>query len=262
MIALNNIFFAYPHGPSVLEDISLNVNEGEILGILGPNGSGKTTLMHLMAGLLEPVAGVIELSGGATGRSPLQSLSREQIAKHIALVPQKESIHLPFSVWDIVMMGRQPYQNLFGFESAADRTIAEESLRLTESYALKERSIQELSGGERRRVLIARALAQKTRVLILDEPTAHLDLHFQKEICDLLVKLKSDNRCIVVSLHDINLAALYCDRIVLLSDRKVYSQGSVDSVITQENLQAVYQVALHVDKDAQSGIPYCRPLKA
>jgi iron complex transport system ATP-binding protein len=257
MIQLKNIHFTYPDGPKVLEGVSFDVRPHEILGVLGPNGSGKTTVLKLMLGLLTPTAGSIELN-----KHPLKQLSHQDIAQRICHVPQTDGIELDFTVWDIVMMGRQPYQRLFGFDSAEDRHLALAALEATETESLNERSIQSLSGGERRRVLIARALVQNTASMLLDEPIAHLDIHYQLEISELLLRLRNERkRSIVVTLHDINLASLYCDRILLLSDRKIYGIGKPDEVISESSIKDVFGAAVAVEYDEESGRPYYRLLR-
>lgn len=257
MIELHNIHFTYPGGPNVLKGVSFDVRPHEILGVLGPNGSGKTTLLKLMSGLLKPDSG----SNMFLDKS-ISEMSYRDIARKISFVPQTDGIELNFSVWDIVMMGRQPYQRLFGFDSQKDREIAEAALQATETEHLKERPIQELSGGERRRVLIARALVQDTATMLLDEPTAHLDIHYQLEICELLFKLRDKKqRSIVMTLHDINLASLYCDRILLLSDGKIHSLGKPNDVISEDSIANVFRTAVSVEQDTQSGRPYYRLLR-
>lgn len=254
MLISNSIHFSYPKGPEVIRGIDCQVREGEILGILGPNGSGKTTFLHLLAGLYVPQAGEVRLNG-----RDLKSYSCRDIAQHVSLVEQSHEIRLPFSVWDVVLMGRQAYQPWFGFDSREDRRIAEEALVATNTHPLRHRVITELSGGEQRRVLIARALAQNTPVMIYDEPTSQLDIRYQLEICELLQRLR-DKQCrsIIVTLHDINLAALYCDRLLLLQEGTVVSQGTPQEVITSENLAGVYGVRVSVDTDAASDRPFFR----
>lgn len=257
MLSARDIHFTYPHGPEVIKGLNCEIKPGEILGILGPNGSGKTTLLHLMSGLLEAQSGSIELDN-----RPLNQLSRREIAQQISLVPQSDSIQLPFTVWDVVLMGRQPYQGFFSFDSEKDRSAAERALIATESMNLRTRSIQELSGGERRRVLIARSLAQAAPIMILDEPTAQLDIRYQLEICELLRNLRdSQDRSIIVTLHDINLAAMYCDRIMLLHQGSSFLTGTAEEVITVNAIEQVYGVRASVERDDESEYPYFRLLR-
>ena len=254
MLSAQNLHFAYHTGPEVIRGLSCDLAAGEIVGIIGPNGSGKTTLLHLLAGLLHPAMGTISVSN-----DDIQSLSRREIAQRMALVAQRDEIHLPFPVWDVVLMGRSAHQRFFSFDSATDRTIAERALQATASTDLKDRPITELSGGERRRVLIARALTQQTPILILDEPTSQLDIRYQLEICELLRRLcDEEERSIIVTLHDMNLAALYCDRIIMLDQGRTAASGTAREVLTQEMIARVYGVEVAVEQDAQSGRPQLR----
>ncbi len=254
MIEINDIHFQYPDGPKVLHGLSFEVRSQEILGILGPNGSGKTTLLNVMSGLLSPDAGNVMLD-----EQSIASMHRSAIAQQIAHIPQSDGIELDFSVWEIVMMGRQPYQSFFGFDSPEDCEFVEHALKATETFHLKERSIQSLSGGERRRVLIARGLAQNTPSMLLDEPTTHMDIHYQGEICELLLRLCNEQqRAIVMTVHDINLAALYCDRILLLSEGRIEGIGTAAEVITQDAIDRVFNAAVIIDQDPQTQRPYYR----
>ena len=213
-----------------------------------------------MLGLLTPAAGSVSLRDQG-----LTQLSRADIARAITHVPQTDGIELDFAVWDVVMMGRQPYQSFFGFDSSEDRRLGEAALAATETEALRDRSIQSLSGGERRRVLIARALTQNTPIMLLDEPTAHLDIHYQLEICELLARLCRDQndqqRTIVMTLHDINLAALFCDRILLLRNGTIDRIGTPPEVITKESIQQVFRADVAVEQD-DAGRPYYRLLRS
>ena len=256
MLRVADIHFTYPKGPEVIRGMSFDVKSHEILGILGPNGSGKTTLLNLMLGLLTPNSGHIQL-----GNSALASLSYQEKAQQIAHVPQTDGISLNYRVWDIVMMGRQPYQKIFGFDSTEDCRQAQAAIAATQISALQNRPIQTLSGGERRRVMIARALAQDTPLMLLDEPTAHLDIHYQLEIAALLANLRDQrDRSIIMTLHDINLASLYCDRILLLSEGRVHALGTPRELITPEMIEEVFSARVAVEHDDQ-GRPYYRPLR-
>lgn len=254
MISAHNLYFAYPNGPEVIRGVDCQLHEGEILGILGPNGSGKTTLLHLLAGLFTAQSGEVRLRD-----RPLTDYNCREIAQQVSVVEQSHEIRLPFSVWDVVLMGRQAYQPFFGFDSPEDRRIAEQALIATNTLSLRDRTITELSGGEQRRVLIARALAQHTPIMIYDEPTSQLDIHYQLEICELLQQLRdTQGRSILVTLHDINLASLYCDRLLLLRDGEILYRGTPEEVITTDNLARVYGVHVSVGTDGATGRPYFR----
>lgn len=239
----DHLHFAYRPGTPVIQDVSLVLEEGELFGILGPNGSGKTTLLSLLAGLLTPEGGTVRLGSEAVTNMP----ARER-ARALTFVPQSDAITLPFTAAEIVAMGRTPYRKIFGFETAEDRTAVEQAMHLTECHHLKDRSIHSLSGGERRRVILARALAGQTPLIFLDEPTAHLDIHYQIEILELLWRLtRNEGRSIAVTLHDINLASLYCDRLLLLHQGRSYACGTPHEVITAKSITTVYRVAVKVE---------------
>ena len=251
VIRFQNVGFRYEDNPWALKDISFQVRKGELLGILGANGSGKTTLLKLGNGLLRPKSGEIFLKG-----RPLSSYSRIELAREIAMVPQETHFHFAFSVMEVVLMGRFPYLGRFQFEGKIDMKIAREALRATHSLDLVNRSIHELSGGERQRVVIARALAQEPSLMLLDEPTAFLDLKFKKEIFELISTLvHSRGISVVVVSHDIDLAAKYCDRIGMLKRGEMVSIGTPKEVITSEGIEHVYECPVVVDENPVSGAP-------
>ena len=221
-------------------DISLKVDEGELLGIIGPNGSGKTTLLRMMSGVLKPRCGALTYREQDIYRMPVRELSRS-----FAFVPQDTQVNFAFTVWEIVLLGRIPHLGRIAFEGRRDYAVAENALELTETGGLKEKFIDALSGGERQRVIIAKALAQEPRLLFLDEPTAHLDIAHKIRILDLLRRLNRENKVtIVIVLHDLNLAAEYCSRIVLLDQGSVYARGRAEDVLTYQNVEAVYKTVV------------------
>ncbi|HEV8717182.1 MAG TPA: ABC transporter ATP-binding protein, partial [Candidatus Binatia bacterium] len=203
LLTVNHVSFAY--GPiEAVRELSFSVAKGEVFGLLGPNGSGKSTVVRLLSRVLTPRSGHISLAG-----RDVKSYSREELARQIAVVPQETTIELPFSVLEIVLMGRSPHLGRFGFERAEDLAVAQRVMEQTGVSELVTREIHELSGGERQRVILARALAQEPRVLLLDEPTAFLDIKHQVEVYDLVKALSRQNELTVVAtLHDLNLAAL------------------------------------------------------
>ncbi len=254
MIKINQLTYRYPQGPEVLTGINTTIAAQKIVGILGPNGIGKSTLLHLMAGILKPTSGAVTLQNQAIYTIPYAKRAQE-----MAYVQQEESLQLNFSVWDIVMMGRQAHQGLFSFDSPEDTEIVTQALHITDTYALKERSILDLSGGERRRVLMARALSQSTNILLLDEPTSHLDIHYQLEIFSMIHRLKTEQKkTIVVTLHDINLASQYCDELILLAHGQIFAQGTPQTVITADNMKAVFKTEGQVTLDPETQKPYYR----
>jgi iron complex transport system ATP-binding protein len=235
----------------VLEDFSFEVREGEILGIIGPNGSGKTSLLKLMAGLLRPQAGRITL-----GDQELAQLTPRALARRTAVVPQENHVLFPFTVAEVVLMGRFVHQNGWGWESADDLRIARAVIRLMDLESVAQRTFQELSGGERQRTIIARALAQQAPILLLDEPTAYLDIKHQLEIYATLRRLNKDSGVtIVVVSHDLNLASQYCHRLLLLHEGRAFRTGSPTEVLTIEHLRIVYGCEVLIDQHPEAGTP-------
>ncbi len=228
----------------VLEDVSISVSRGAIVGLLGPNGSGKTTLLRLMSGTLRADAGAVTLDGRA-----VMALSRLELARRIAMVPQETHATFDFSALEIVLMGRYPHLGTFQLEGAEDLRIAHEAMVATGTAAFASRPFATLSGGEKQRVVIASALAQASDILLLDEPTASLDLGFQLEIVDLLAHLNRERQTtMVVSTHDLNLAASLCSELVLLRAGRVLAAGRSEAVLTPENVRAVYHVDAEVSR--------------
>jgi len=247
--------FAYD-SVKALDGVSLTVDRGEFLGLLGPNGSGKTTFLRCLTGALKPKVGAVLLDG-----REVSSMKAVDIARKVAVVPQDAAVTFDFTVLDVVMMGRHPHLGRLRRESRRDLEVVRRSMELAGVLHLADRSINELSGGERQRVFIARALAQEPRVLLLDEPTTHLDLNHQLEIMDLLERLRVEQGLTVVAvLHDINLAARYCDRLVLMSHGKIRAVGAVEEVLREDVIGEVYGVEVEVRKHPATGSLYVVPL--
>jgi iron complex transport system ATP-binding protein len=257
VLSCEQVSFAYG-AVEVLSAISCEISAGEIVGLLGPNGSGKSTLVRLMSGVRSPRAGRVIYAG-----RDLQSYSRDELARSIAVVPQETTIELPFSVLEVVLMGRSPYLGRFGFERAHDLAVAQRAMEQTGVTSLATREIHALSGGERQRVILARALAQEPRVLLLDEPTAFLDIKHQVAVYDLIKQLsRKQGLAVVAILHDLNLAALYCDRLALLKAGRVFCQGTPDQVLTYVNIKAVYETEVYIDLNDLTGKMQVLPLDA
>ena len=251
-IEVCDVSYKYPDHHWALKHINFEVRQGEILGIVGPNGSGKSTLLKLLSGVLKPVDGQILLFG-----RHLTKLKHKIIAQMVAVVPQNTVINFPFTTYEIVLMGRAPHLGLLQIERKNDFMIVERAMQYTNSIEFAQRRINELSGGERQRVIIARALAQEPQIILLDEPTAHLDLKYQVEIFDLIKRLNRENlMTVVVVSHDLNLAGEYCDRLILLKDGEVYKTGFPKQVITEADIQAVYDIEVLVSPNPMTGAPH------
>jgi len=235
----------------VLRGVSFALAPGEFLGVIGPNGSGKSTLIKALTGLLPLRDGDVRLAG-----TPVAAYPPRELARRVAVVPQSSHPAFAFTVREVVEMGRHPYLGRFAVPGVEDREAVEEALALTDLLELRHRPVDQLSGGEFQRVTIARALAQRPRVLLLDEPTAHLDIGHQLAIFDLLARLHVERDLAVLCVsHDLNLAAEYCRRLLLLSTGTVYAEGSPTAVITQDNLLGVYGTLVRVAANPHSGQP-------
>ena len=242
VLSLKHVGFAYRE-TQVVDNISLDLAAGEMLGIVGPNGSGKSTLLKLMDGLVKPGAGMVRVSGVSLG-----SLSRKRLSRKIAMVAQESHFVFPFSALEVVLMGRFPYLGPFQYETETDMEVVLQAMRATRCVDLASRPIQDLSGGERQRVLIARAVAQEPQVMLLDEPTAFLDLRFKREIFRLVRQLNGEKELsIVIVSHDLDLVARYCTRILMLNQGRVHALGAPERVLTSGHIQSVYECPVHVD---------------
>ena len=240
----------------VLEDVRFSVKERDFVGILGPNGSGKTTLLRSVTRTLKPHRGVILLND-----VDVYTLKSSEVAREMAVVPQDTVITFNFTALDIVLMGRNPHLGRFQMEGERDIAVARKSMELTNTWHLAERPINELSGGERQRVIISRALAQEPKILLLDEPTVHLDINNQLEIMDLLEELCIKRGLIVLAVfHDFNLAVRYCNSAILLKEGKIFSAGDVEAVLTSENIKSVFQVDAIVKKHPFTNSLYVIPV--
>jgi iron complex transport system ATP-binding protein len=242
-IETKHLAFGY-QGRLVLDGLSLVVEKGEMLAILGPNGSGKTTLLRILSGVLQG-NGEIKINGKAMG-----AYGRRELSRLIAVVPQESQASFPYTVAEIVLMGRASHHNPLLFESEQDRAIARRSMELTDVWPLADRYLHELSGGEKQRAIIARALAQEPEILLLDEPSAFLDLKHQVRVLDLLRRLNRERALtIVAALHDLNLAALYFPRLILLREGKLYRDGAPAEVLTEETIEEIYGIRVRVEAD-------------
>lgn len=242
----------------VLENVNLTVKEGDFLGILGPNGSGKSTLLKSISRVLKPHKGAILLD-----KTDVYSMKSVDLAKHMAVVPQESNIGFNFTALDIVLMGRNPHMKRFDMETEKDMVIVKKAMIQTNTWQFADRPINELSGGEKQRVIIARALAQEPKVLLLDEPLTHLDMINQIEIMDLVRDLCEKERLIVLAvIHDLNLAGRYCSSAILVKNSTIYAAGPLEQVLTSENIKRVFNVNAVVKKSPVTNSPYIIPLSS
>jgi iron complex transport system ATP-binding protein len=242
-LTVDNISFGYDRTVPVLRDVSFSVHRGEFLSLLGPNGSGKTTLLRLLDRIFLPLRGQILLDD-----RNLVKFSRSAIARRIAFVPQDGGIQFPFTVYEIVLMGRSPHTRGMAVENAHDRAIAREMMALTDIDRLADQPITKLSGGERQRAFIARALAQQPEILLLDEPNAHLDISHQLDVFRLIKKRNTESGLTVLSVsHDLNLAAAYSDRVAMLQNGTIAAVGTPAEVLTAERIRQVFETDVLVD---------------
>ena len=236
----------------IIRGISFSVKEGGFLGIIGPNGAGKTTLFRAITGILRSRKGKILYCGNDISRILPQNFARE-----VAVIPQILEVPFAFSVEEFVLMGRFPHTGRFEALKKRDYKILEEALNLTETSSFRNRKLLELSGGERQRAILAQGFAQEPRLLLLDEPTAHLDIAHQVQILDLLKKLnKEKNLTVIIVLHDLNLASSYCDRLILLKEGDIFKDGPPQDVLTYQNIERVYNTIVVVRKNPISLKPY------
>ncbi|MFP8954963.1 heme ABC transporter ATP-binding protein [Natrialbaceae archaeon A-arb3/5] len=233
---------------SVLEEVSLTIETGEFVGLVGPNGAGKTTLLRAISGALEPDSGAVEID-----KTDVHGVSSRESSRLVAVVPQDTSLSFSFPVRDVVEMGRHPHRSRFSPPDAADRVAVEDALDRTRTTDLADRPIDEVSGGQRQRVVLARAIAQGTPALVLDEPTASLDINHQVETLELVRELVEDGRTAVAAIHDLDLAARYCDRLVLLADGGVHAAGSPADVLTADDLAATFDANATVTTNPITG---------
>ena len=255
-LAADKISFGYAD-KAVLSDFSLDIASGGMVGIVGPNGAGKSTALKLFARLIEPQSGSIKLDG-----RDLRELTRRTIAQHIAFIPQQIGTQYPFTAGQVVLMARHPHKGLAPFETAQDVAIARRAMAECGIDNLADRPMPRLSGGEQQRVLVAAALAQQPKVLLADEPTSSLDLHYQVEIYGHLERLNREQGVTVLAVtHDLNLAAMFCKRIVVLAKGRIMADGTPQQVLEADLLQQAYGAEVLVNQRTDSDIPYVLPSK-
>lgn len=245
VIEIRNLSFAYG-GKKVLKNISLTVGRGEMVGILGPNGSGKTTFLKILSGVLRGVEGEVALMGKG-----IRNYQRKDLSRVVAVVPQESQTSFPYTVAEIILMGRAGFHGPFALEGKRDLEVARECMKATETLSFVNRYLHELSGGEKQRVIIARALAQEPNILLLDEPSTFLDIRHQVQIHELARRLNHQRGLTILSsLHDLNLASLFFPRIVILREGEIYRDGRPKDVLTESTIEEVYGIKVRVQWDS------------
>ncbi|MBK7449412.1 MAG: heme ABC transporter ATP-binding protein [Anaerolineales bacterium] len=253
MLKIQNLSASY-HGHQVLHDVSFEVHHGEVLALIGPNGAGKSTIIRAVSGVI-PSTGSVHTNG-----NDFHALDPMQRARYVAVVPQAISLPPAFSVWETVLMGRTPYLGFLGNASAHDEELTRQALSRVNALSFTDRRVSELSGGEAQRILLARALCQSTPILLLDEPTSHLDLQYQVSLLELIRDLAHKEKLtVLIALHDLNLAARYADRVALLVGGKLDAVGTPRAVLTPEKISNAYclpvQVVEHPFEDSPLVLP-------
>jgi len=249
-LEMQNVSLGYNHQP-VLQDITIKASPGELVGLIGPNGSGKSTIIKALSRVIQPLSGEILLNGKEVTRVP-----RRELARLVGVVPQMPLLPSTFTAFEIVLMGRNPHLGLFQSEGQRDWAIAWRAMEKTATQSLASRRVNELSGGEIQCLLIARVLVQETSVILLDEPTANLDIGRQVEILGLIKNLCVENNLTVLAaLHDLNLAAQYCNRLFLINEGHIHAEGAPAEVITDRNIKQVYGAENCVYTHPVNGLP-------
>lgn len=257
-VNLEGLSFAYPGGGGALRAINLGVGKGGRLALVGPNGAGKTTLLRLMAGQVAPLAGRVTVAGLEPATA-----NRRDLARKVAVVSAQALVGFPYTVEEVILMGRSPHVDGFRLENDRDLAVARAAMEAMDAAHLAARVFDSLSSGEKQRVAVARALAQEPEVLLLDEPGAFLDIRHQVDLYDLLSdKARAEQLTVVSVLHDLNLAALYFDRVAMVAGGTIYAQGDADEVITYANVRAVFETDVYVDRNHLTGKLNVLPLPA
>ncbi|MFH1347203.1 MAG: ABC transporter ATP-binding protein [Candidatus Margulisiibacteriota bacterium] len=246
ILNIHQLECGYDPQKPVIKGVTFAVHDGEFVGIVGPNGSGKTTLLRAMTGLIKAQRGTIVIS-----QHRIENLDKRELARRISYVPQLMEPVDGFTVEDLILLGRTPYLDRFSFENEDDREAVKWAIEELKIEDLKDRQTTELSGGEFQRVAIARALAQEPKIMMLDEPTSHLDIRYQIKICKLLRKLKA-HRSIVATFHDLNLASRFCTRLILLKNGELIAEGPPDKVVTPQNIWKAYRVKVTVKNNPRT----------
>ena len=249
ILQTQEISFSYDQ-ETVLHHITMNVEPGEFIGVIGPNGSGKSTLLKLLGGVLKPGSGQLLFKG-----KNYLDYKRKQLARSITWIPQEHPMVFPFKVSEVVLMGRHPYLSAFTFEGDEDIEIARSAMERTQTIQFSQRNFNEISGGEKQRVVIAGAITQEPELMILDEPTSALDIKYQIQILNILKQLnESEKMTVILAMHDLHLASKFCSRLVLLEEGKIFQDGETEGVLRKEHIEKVYGVKVHLIRDQDGNI--------
>jgi len=249
LLTAKNLNFGYDDAP-ILKNIFLKIEAGEFIGLIGPNGSGKSTLLKLLAGILDAPAHSIYFK-----QQDIRQVARKKLAQSIAWTPQEQNLAFNFNNSEVVLMGRHPHLSLLAMESANDFAIAKKAMEITDTLAFSDRSFNEISGGEKQRVLIASAIAQEPEMMALDEPTSALDIKYQMQILEILQHLNQDRKTtIVLAMHDLHLASKFCKRLLLLDNGKIVRDGTPDKVLEPGILEKVYNINVKLYRDPNGGV--------
>ncbi len=248
LLQIEDVSFSYDEEP-VLKDVSFDLRQGEFVGVIGPNGSGKSTLLKLLGGVLAYDGGSISFR-----ETDLRQCNRKEFARSVAWISQEHPMVFPFKVSEIVLMGRHPYLSPLTFEGQDDFDIARGAMELTQTLKFSDRGFNEISGGEKQRVIIASAIAQEPEMMLLDEPTSALDIKYQMQILKILRRLNhQDGITLVLAMHDLHLASKFCQRLILLSEGKIVCDGPPEDVLKKEILEEVYGVKVKLFRDEEDG---------
>lgn len=255
MISSKKLRFSYKT-KQIIKDISIQFKKGHLYGILGPNGCGKTTLLKLLSGILRQNYGQVFIDD-----INLKKFSIREIAKQLSIVNQTNYVEFDYKVSEIIKMGRYAHINRFSGESEEDKKIVNDVITQLGLDDLRDRNFNQLSSGEQQKVIIARAIAQRTKILLLDEPTSHLDINYQLEFMNLFRTYVEKGLIVIVVLHDLNIAAQYCDKILLMNQGGIEVFGEIQKVLTKENVQKVYGIEVAIKKNAYTGSIYITPIR-